>query len=404
MRPLPSALLGALLSAVPLAAQTLDDADSLYLQGRYEESMSVLNDIRDTQADSVRTYVLIAENQYRMGNLSTARAFADAAVELQPCHGRAHDLMATLDGQQPWEAESRALAWAHARQAVECDPDNGNAWLTYWMSGVMRRDAQAQATAQRRIAEIGFIPEPVMEQARWMLRSAPRDAVLFTGGDWDYFPILVAQSQEGLRPDVTVAAIGMLETPWYVRELAGRAGWPVPAEAQGDDWIPALEDTDPRMLAAIAGAMWADASVRGGRPMVFAGTALTDVAGEDVWVRWHGPYYTLIPLEQAPGDPVMRIQEEDFAASMRELDLSRLTGPVVHPTDRSPIRRTASHPASTVLLAVLYYGNQSYEAGRMDDARQALAWGDALVATGHAGEDYPPYLAALRILIDGDTL
>lgn len=58
--------------------------------------------------------------------------------------------------------------------------------------------------------------------ARELLRSAPANAVLFTGGDNDSFPAWYAQAVEGLRPDVTVVVAPLLATRWYRAELARR--------------------------------------------------------------------------------------------------------------------------------------------------------------------------------------
>jgi hypothetical protein len=58
--------------------------------------------------------------------------------------------------------------------------------------------------------------------ARDLLRSAPPNAVLVTGGDNDSFPAWYAQAVEGMRPDVTVVVAPLLATEWYRAELARR--------------------------------------------------------------------------------------------------------------------------------------------------------------------------------------
>lgn len=400
MRPLFPALLGTLLCAAPAASQSLDEAVSHYLAGRFPESIEILEAVLDAEPRNVDARVWMGSGQLRMNDPLGALKSAHAALELAPCHAPAQNLAATVYSLEPWDDESRRRVHNHVQSAVECDPDDGNSWLTYWISGVMRQDAADQALAQRRIGELRFIPGPVMEQARWILRSTPRNAVLFTSGDWDFFPILVAQTQEGLRPDVTVVMLPMLEVPWYVREVAARAGWPVPPELEaedGDEWAPA--EAYSGQLASIAGELWAQAALEGGRPLTIPTTALPDFVGDVGWLRWDGPVFTLLPWDQAPQDTVLRVDPEAFAASMRHLDIAQLHGPVVHPTDRSPIRRAATHPAAFILYPVVAYGERSVAEGRMDEARQALAWADRLVATGHADADDVARLAALRAAV-----
>jgi len=112
-----------------------------------------------------------------------------------------------------------------------------------------------------------------------MLVGLERDAVLFTNGDNDTFPLWYIQLTERYRTDVRVVNLSLLKTPWYIRQL---------------------RDAEPRLPIS-----WSDEEIYGLRPVGLPGGRVAwpdDIAVQHIieGIAWRRPiYFALsVPLDK----------------------------------------------------------------------------------------------------------
>ncbi|MFA6570888.1 MAG: hypothetical protein WCT77_06580, partial [Bacteroidota bacterium] len=83
-----------------------------------------------------------------------------------------------------------------------------------------------------------------------ILQSAEKDAIIFTNGDNDTFPVWYLQDVEGVRRDVRIVNLSLGNTLWYVYALKNQEPWgakKLPLSFTDESLM--LSETDPKALS-----------------------------------------------------------------------------------------------------------------------------------------------------------
>jgi hypothetical protein len=362
----------------------------LFLHTRYDEALQVFLKRAEDAPNDPDPLAWISLVQRRLGNKPQSAAYARKALALAPCHALAHvGLSEVMNPQYGEWAESNAdSSWTHALRAVACDSSMGMAWLTIWLESLRRGDRDLEFRSLHALDRIGFFTPSVYVFTRWIFAALPDSAILIVNGDIDTYPEVIQQGVHGVRTDVAIVNISLLETDWYRRVVRDRYGVRMPFEAAAMDSLDSVVEGG---ASATPGCRvvrgWLGMMAAGDlhRPLCVAITVSDPCLTEEVLnqMTLHGPYF-----EVHPEAATSRIDTTEVRRSLTALVPGEFHGPAVSLQDLSPTRASS---ADVCLGNVLYAAYVCYmverATGQDRKANEIHQWAEGFAKQAENGHE-----------------
>ncbi len=382
-------LLPSLVFALPPTLPRTDDpAVQMFLSNDLERALPMLQKSAQRSPKDADAHAWLASCQRRLGKYDEAERSARRALALDPRNAFAEDVLGDTfnPGFSSWERVNRDSSWVHLLRSAECDSTAPDAWPALWVQSMERGDLALEKRALRSMVSTGMLTPGLLAYSRWVLRSLPERAVIVCNGDMDTYPLVALQEIEGLRTDVVVLNVGLLNLPFYRRLMRERHALPL---AGDDSELPAvpgalvLKGVEVPAHQLVMGAFLDDVrEKRFGRPLTVA-MGLEDDAYAPGTTRHEvlrGPYWEH-PAETADA----KIDTARVRASFALLDRAAAAESYVGARDRSPVRRAyTEYLRDNIADLAKRYADDVRSGNDETRTREARAWALQIARETHA--------------------
>ncbi len=158
--------------------------------------------------------------------------YAKKAIEFDPSYAEAHAVLGGSNWRQycPSAPEDPSNAIRELEKALELDPASRDPHYMLWPMKLYQGKTDEAAGHLKSLIRGGDFPEFLLDLAYNMLVAVEPNAIILTNGDNDTYPPLALQAARGIRPDVAIVNLSLLNTVWYRKlMMEGPLAIPLPA-------------------------------------------------------------------------------------------------------------------------------------------------------------------------------
>ncbi len=383
----------------------LGEAVDLFYQNNMERALQSLQLIVSEEPGNPEALVWLAETYRRMGRMRISIETAQRALELDPDQCFAHTVIADASRPKLYDERSDGdVTWTELNRAIDCDPTDGNAWMSIWNESVLRGKPEMMSRSVERMRKTGFLTNAIVAYARWTLRNLPENSILITNGDLDTIPMLAVQVVEEYRQDVVIVERGLLGTTQFLRYLRDDLGVAIPVEEEGLEVLPQISDAGATVyeiaVRVFAGWLTQKEDGRMTRPIAMSSSVFEDFyEGITDHLLYTGPY-RLWRIEEVAAAPAT----SELGKNLEGVDGRDFAGEWVSERDRSPVRRlyTPNIVANITATAVAFCEGLIGE-NRFEEAREQIEWIEEFEETTRSGPAFPEKLSELKALLPAVT-
>lgn len=138
-----------------------------------------------------------------------------------------------------------AESFKYLQKAYEIYPENVDLYDDFMAYYEMTDNAMDRRTFSTKLYKSNTISDYIMEYNYNVLMSLPENAILFTNGYDDTYPVWVTQDVKKVRKDVTIVNIGLLDDKVYRDKTFKNAELKYKKKFQGSDLIVDVVENNP---------------------------------------------------------------------------------------------------------------------------------------------------------------